>query len=102
MRKVYAVLYNFPTISRAKVKAWANDSSSVLTWRCDLPGAFYLVSEGTATTLSRELHERLGPRGRFLITEVTDNTYGWLPKDTWYLLKNKRLRPKPTDKKQLS
>ena len=76
-------------------------SGALVVTQGDLVACF-LKHEGAATTLSRELHERLGPRGRFLITEVTDNTYGWLPKDTWYLLKNKRLRPKPTDKKQLS
>jgi hypothetical protein len=94
MRKVYLLIYNDSVGPRELVKLWADSSPLVKTWRYDLPHCFYLVSEASAEELSANLRATLGTGGRFLITEISENRQGWLPADTWYLLRNKTIKPK--------
>jgi hypothetical protein len=96
MRRAYLLVYSDSTGTRDSIKAWANSDPLVLTWRYDLPHAFYLISESTAQELSSSLRSHTGSQGRFLISEIGDNRNGWLPPDTWYLLKNKKNKPKGT------
>jgi hypothetical protein len=93
MRRAYLLTYNDALGSREDVKRCLNEMSEIATWRSDLPHCFYVVSETDARKLGTLIRDRLGT-GRFLITEITDNKGGWLPSDTWYLLKNKILKPK--------
>jgi hypothetical protein len=94
MKKTYLFVYNDVLGTREQVKEALNKSPLVLTWRYDIPHAFYLVSEAQAKEISEMLHETLG-NGRFLVTELSDNYWGRGHKDTWYLIKNKQVRPKP-------
>lgn len=93
MRNVYLLVYSIE-ITRSEIREWANASHFVLTWRYELPNSFYLVSEDSADILASDFREFLRDRGRFLITEISDNRQGWLSADTWYLLKNKKLKKK--------
>lgn len=94
MTTVYLIAFNLPAATRQRVKAWANQSELVKTWRTDLPGAFYVVSEAATKELAQDLHKHLGPRVRFLVTPVAEDTWGWLPRDTWHLFRTKTLLPK--------
>jgi len=94
MRKLYLLIYNDFMGDRELLKRWADNSSIVITWRYDLPHCFYLVSEASASELSEDLKSILGAKGKFLITEVSENRQGWLPADTWYFLRNKKTKPK--------
>ncbi len=95
MTRVYLLIYN-NLLESSLIKEWANRSELVTTWRTDLPNCFYLVSEASARALSNELRARTGKQGRYLISEVSENRQGFLPPETWYLFKNKQLKPKKT------
>lgn len=94
MRRAYLLVYSDLVGTRASIKSWANESPLVVTWRYDLPHSFYLISDSSAQELAASLRSRAGNRGRFLITEVSENKQGWLPSGAWYLLKNKKNQPK--------
>jgi hypothetical protein len=94
MKKLYLLVYNDSMAPRDVMKAWANLSEHVITWRYDLPHCIYLVSEATAAELSEELQSFLGTDGRYLITEISENRQGWLPADTWYFFRNKKAKAK--------
>ena len=94
MRKAYVLIYSDGTGGRETIRAWVNQEPLVLHWRYDMPHSFYLISEGSAAELSKSLRAYTGERGRFLIVEASENRYGWLPSETWYLLQNKKQKPK--------
>lgn len=93
MRKAYLLLYSEQTGGKEKIRNWLNAEDLVIHWRTDLPSMFYVISEATAADLSESLSKHIGRRGRFLFSEVSDNRQGLLPKETWYLLRNKRRQP---------
>ena len=100
MKKAYVLIYSDSLGARDQVKAWADGSLFVDTWRIDLPHTIYLISEATAQELHEDLEEHLGAKGRYLIMEASDNRQGRLTSESWYLLRNKAHKPKvnPTPK----
>ena len=93
MRKAYVLIYSDATGGRETIRAWANQEPMLLHWRYDMPHSFYLISEHDASDLAKSLRNFTGNRGRFLIVEAGENRQGWLPKETWYLLNNKKKMP---------
>ena len=89
MKKAYLLVYSDSLGSRSKVKECLNSIEIIATWRYDMPNCFYLISEFSASELSKSIRKELG-RGRFLITEISDNRQGWLPSKTWHLIKFKK------------
>jgi hypothetical protein len=95
MRRVCMLVYSETLGSRAQVKAALNTIPEVLTWRYDLPNAFYFVTEHEPSRVSEALRTACGGKGRFLLTELVDGQYwGWLPAESWYFIKNKKVKPK--------
>jgi len=90
MRKAYLLVYANSLGTRNEVKDCVDNLPEILTWRYDMPNCFYLISEYDAQDISNAIRSYLGNKGRFLISEVTDNKQGWLPSKTWYLLNNKK------------
>lgn len=97
MRKAFLMVYSEKLGTRNEIKSCLRKIPEVITWRYDLPNSFYLISEqtptGIAEAINRELNSR-ERRGRFIITEISDDKQGLLPKDTWYFIKHKRVKPK--------
>ena len=89
MKKAYVLLYSDAVGGREALREWLRKKTRVLDWRCDLPHAFYLVSECSAATLARSLGAFLKRRVRFLIMEASENRQGWLPAETWEMLRGK-------------
>lgn len=85
MKKTYVFVYSDSLGTFEVVKNCVDNMVSVLDWRTDLPNTFYLVSEASADTLAAEIRKRLGNH-RFLITEYSSNSQGWLNEESWYLL----------------
>jgi hypothetical protein len=83
------MVYSLKVGARNIIKEWANTSELVESWRFDLPNSIYLISKASPTDLSRNAREHIG-LGRFIITEVTTNTNGWLPRETWQFFRNWR------------
>jgi 5-methylcytosine-specific restriction endonuclease McrA len=94
MRKAYILVYSDTLGSREEVKAALNALPQVKTWRHDLPHCFYIISEEEAATLAPLIREKCGNKGRFIILEVGANKQGWLTPESWFLLNNKRHKPK--------
>ena len=94
MRKAYLLVHSETLGSRDQVKAVLNRLPEVLTWRYDLPHSFYILSETDAGTLARRIREESGNKGRFIVTEIASNKYGWLTPESWYLINQKRTKPK--------
>jgi len=93
MRKAYLLIFSDAIGGKPAIREWLNAENAVIHWRTDLPNAFYVISEASASELSQSLLNHIGKKGRYLIAEVGDNRQGLLPKETWYLLRNKRRQP---------
>lgn len=92
MRKAYLLVYSPSLGTRDQVKKCIKSLPDIITWRCDMPNSFYLISENEAKDISNAIHEYFGNKGRFLVTEISDNRQGWLPSKTWYLIHKKDLK----------
>jgi hypothetical protein len=93
MKRAYLLVYSDQLGSREDVKRCLEGMSEVITWRYDLPHAYYIISIEEANTLAKIIRDRMG-KGRFIILEVTSNKGGWLPGESWYLLNQKTRQPK--------
>ncbi|MCA0153762.1 hypothetical protein [Winogradskyella vincentii] len=89
MRKAYLLVYSNSLGTREKVKNCLDKSNLVIHWRYDLPNAFYIISEDSANELSDMIRGKLG-NGRFIVTEISSNKQGWLPRQTWDLINKKK------------
>lgn len=94
MRKSYILVFGDTTGTKDQLKEILNKMNTIITWRTDMPHSFYLVSANTAQEIYDDLIAVKGKEGRFLISEVSDNSQGLLPKDSWYFIQNKKLKPK--------
>ena len=94
MKKVYLLIYNDLLGSREEIKVVLNEIPEVSTWRYDMPNMFYIISEYSSKEIALKIREHFPIKGKFIITEITNNYYGWLDSDSWYLLQNKAHKPK--------
>ncbi|PVZ87919.1 hypothetical protein C9426_09985 [Serratia sp. S1B] len=94
MKKIYLLVFSELVGGAEVVKKWLNSEQKVLVWRTDIANCFYIVSEASANELTNSFIRANGKKGRYIITEITDNRQGLLTDESWYLLKNKRLKPK--------
>lgn len=94
-KKSYLLIYNEDFGTRDQVTTLMNEVDMIKTWRYDMPNMYYIVSENTAKELSLEFRRRR-ETGRFIVCEYTENSYGWLSSEAWYILQNKTLKPKET------
>ena len=93
MKKIYLLIYNDTLGTREQVKNAVDSAPMINTWRYDIPHAFYLVSESSAKEIANHLQSTLGD-GRLIVTEIGENYWGRTHKDTWYFIKNKKVKPK--------
>lgn len=91
MRKAYMLIYSDSLGSRNEIRKCLNSLEVIDTWRYDMPNSFYVISEHSASEIAKEIRRLLG-NGRFLLTEISDNRQGWLTSQSWYLIKNKKVR----------
>lgn len=89
MKRAYLLIYDDEVGTRKEVRKFLDERPEVLHWRFDLPNTFYLVSELSAEALYGIFQNFNQGKGNFLISEVSSNTQGWLPRRTWALLNEK-------------
>lgn len=94
MKKSYLLVYSGAVGDRDKVKKILNQLYMIETWRYDLPNCFYLVSEYSAKQISEELRSKFDNQGTFIVSEISTNSYGWLPDGAWHLIQNHAHKPK--------
>lgn len=88
-RRAYIFVYAEELGDREALRDFLDRLPEVLNWRYDLPNAFYLVSESSADELANKI--KLVGTGRFIITEVPENSQGWLPRRSWDIITQKAL-----------
>ena len=86
MKRTYLLIYSDRLGTRDEIKEFLDRTSEILNWRYDLPNTFYLVSSLSAEELYEVIQGYNQRRGLFLISEVGENTQGWLPAKSWMLL----------------
>ena len=86
-KRTYLLVYAADLGDREDVRDHLDDMPEVLHWRYDLPNAFYLVSDVSAEELANKI-KPLG-NGRFIVTEITKNSEGWLPLRSWEIIVKK-------------
>ena len=64
-------------------------------WITILPNSFFVISDKSATELTKVFREFTQDKGRFIILDVETDRNGWLPKKTWDFLND----PKPIGQK---
>lgn len=95
MRKAYLFVYSSNLGTKEQIKECLNQIPQVIHWRTEILHSFYLISESSASELVSLIRECRGNKGRFLITEISEsNRQGVLPKDSWYLIKEKKRKEK--------
>jgi hypothetical protein len=92
MLKAYLLV--FSSIPKDEVKDTLNKMTNIKTWRTDMANCFYVISESSAQELYEQFIAIRGSKGRFIFIEASDNRQGMLTGDTWYLLRNKKSKPK--------
>jgi hypothetical protein len=86
MKRTYLLIYSDKLGTREEIREFLDKKSEILNWRYDLPHTFYLVSNLSAEELHEVIQSHNQQRGFFLISEVGQNTQGWLPAESWMLL----------------
>lgn len=94
MKRAYILVYSATLGTREQVKACLNELPEVITWRHDLPHAYYIISEADPRSLASAIRKCRGDRGRFILVEVTEAKAGYLPPESWYFLRHKKRKPK--------
>ena len=89
MTRAYLLVFSRLLGTKDEVREALNTIPEVVTWRRDFPQVFYLLSDADSQTLARAIKERF-PKGRFLVSEIAGNKYGWLPKDSWSFINQKK------------
>ena len=92
--KVFLLNYSTDFGAAEEVKVAVRASPYVAAWRYDLPYSMYLLSERTAKEIAIDLRARR-PNGRFMVTELGADYWGWNTDATWYLFANKTLMQVP-------
>jgi len=90
--KAYLLAYEDDLGTREQLKECFNTGGHVLFWRYDIQNAFYIISCSSAEDIYNHIKKYFNNAGKFIITEISSNSYGWLTKDSWYLIENKKLR----------
>lgn len=68
--------------TREDAKFVLSKCPSISRWRTDMINSFYLKSLKQANEIAEEIRSNKSS-GRFLIVEITNNSQGWIQKDSW-------------------
>lgn len=89
----YILVHSNKAASHEQMKGYLNEMIEVDTWRSDISNCFYIISKEEASALAKAIRGKTGD-GRFIVTEIVANSNGWLTPESWYLVKNKKHKPK--------
>ncbi len=94
----YVLAFNEEFMTADEAKYFLNARDDVHEWAHVFDNVYLIVSSTTANTLGERLLEyvkknqnREKPKGRYLLTEPSDDRNGWLPQVGWNLLKYRSL-----------
>lgn len=94
MKKAFILVYNPSLGSREEVKKFVAGSRLINTWRFELSGSFFLISEFNADEIGENIRAHFGEKkGAYFLTEIGD-CQGMLEERSWSLINDKKLPPK--------
>lgn len=96
----YILAYNSNEIDAVKLGEHLKKHSKIKAYASFMPGLFFIISDENADKLCDELREKYLTTESYLLSELTTNYQGWLPKKYWEFLKNnedKKEKPKGYD-----
>jgi hypothetical protein len=94
MKKAYFLMHGGGYVGKSLVKSWADNSPLVITWRTEMQGAFFVISEASAEELYTDLRASVPSIRTFIFVEAHTNRQGLLSKESWHLLRHKEPKPK--------
>ena len=94
MTWAYLLIYDHEVGTREEVREFLDEQPEILHWRYDLPNTFYLISDQSAEDLYEIFQNFNRKHGRFLVSKVSSNRQGWLPRKTWKFLNEKKYTTK--------
>lgn len=95
MSKPYLLAFSDSLGTQEQIKNWLNSIPEVSTWRFDMPHSFYIISDSDAKTIAEKLRSASGKNdGRFIVTEIPANSWGYLTGESWYLIQNLKTKSK--------
>jgi hypothetical protein len=92
MRVAYILVHSDDCGTREEVKGYINLINEIIFWRYDISNCFYIISDSSSEILANKFRSLSNNKGRFIISEITGNSYGWLTENSWYLINNKQLK----------
>jgi hypothetical protein len=92
--KSYLLFYNSVVGTREEIVNVLNRMLTVISWRYDMENCFYLTSNNSAREIVSEFEGIRGKSGRYIVLEYNGNAQGRLTIESWYLLNNKKHKPK--------
>ena len=90
MSKAYLLVYSDELGSRAEVKSIVDSIDEITFWKFDMPNCFYILSSATSKTIATMIRTKSGVNGKFLLSEIPDNSFGWLSSETWKIIQEKK------------
>ena len=88
-RRAYLLTYSSGVGTREDICDFIDRQPEILNWRYDIPYTFYLISESDADEIAERIVQFTDGEGRFLVTEIAENSQGWLPRGAWRFLNEK-------------
>jgi hypothetical protein len=79
------------------VRDMLDADAKILNWVRVAPYAFLIVSRLSATSLADRFRDQHLREGHFLLLDTATDRNGWLPRDTWRLMRNPRPVGVPDD-----
>ena len=88
-RRAYLLICSSGVGAREDVRDFIDSQPEILNWWYDIPHAFYLISDSDADEIAELILQFTGGDGRFLITEVAENSQGWMQRGAWQFLNDR-------------
>lgn len=95
-RRAYLFIYTSGVGTREEIRDYIDNLPEIINWRYDVPHAFYLISESSADEITDRIRQFSDGDGRFLITEISENSQGWLTRGAWRFLNEKTPAREPS------
>jgi len=94
MKRSYVLIFNDLFAARDKVTDLLDTFEEIINWRSDTPSSVFLVSELSAKEISEKIavlnvKPNDGKKGFYMVTEISSNKQGWLPKQAWRMINEK-------------
>ena len=83
---VYVLIYTNGMGTQEQVTELLDSISEIEDWRCDIHRCFFIKSSLDVRALGEKINT-VFPGKRFLLTRISRERWGWLPRQSWNLFR---------------